>query len=67
MCYSKNMSDTETKDDLEEHLAPAGAPSSDAAYAAHKKAKVKKGLEEAQNRSRLIPAHEVWDKLGLER
>lgn len=61
------MSDTDTKDALEEHLAPAGQPSSDPEYLAYKQAKVKKGLAEAEDRSKLIPAHKVWEDLGLER
>ena len=61
------MSDTDTKDPLDKHLAPAGQPSNDPEYLAHKQAKVKKGLAEAEDRSKLIPAHKVWEDLGLER
>lgn len=61
------MSDIDTKDELEEHLAPAGQPSNDPQYLAWKEAKVKKALAEAEDRSKLIPAHKVWEDLGLER
>lgn len=61
------MSDTDTKDALDEHLTPAGTPSSDPEYVAYKKAKIEKGLAEAEDRSKLIPAHKVWEDLGLER
>jgi len=61
------MSYTHAKDTLEEHLAPAGQPSSDPEYLAWKESKVKKGLAEAEDRSKLIPAHKVWEDLGLER
>jgi len=67
MCYNGFMSNTDTKDELEEHLAPAGQPSSDPEYKAWKRAKVKKGLDESSDRSKLIPAHKVWKDLGLER
>lgn len=36
-------------------------------YAAWKKRKIERGLEQARNRDSLIPADEVWRKLGLER
>ena len=61
------MNDIETKNALEEHLTPAGQPSNDPEYLAWKKAKIEKGLAEAQDRTKLIPAHKVWEDLGLER
>ena len=39
----------------------------DTGYAVFKDAKVKQGLKEAQNRSQMVPAEKVWEKLGLER
>lgn len=35
-------------------------------YDAWKRAKIEKALEEAKDRSSLIPAEEVWRRLGLE-
>ena len=61
------MSDIDTKEELEEHLAPAGKPSTDPEYQAFKNAKVKKGLAQSENRAELTPAHKVWKALGLER
>ena len=61
------MSETDTKIALEEHLTLAGQPSNDPEYLAWKEAKIKKGLAEAEDRSKLIPAHQVWEDLGLER
>ena len=61
------MSDTNTKGVLEEHLASAGQGSDDPEFQAWKEAKVKQGLAEAEDRSKLIPAHKVWEDLGLER
>lgn len=61
------MSDIDTQDALDEHLAPAGRPSSDPEYLAWKQAKVEKALVQAEDRSQMIPAHKVWERLGLER
>jgi hypothetical protein len=35
-------------------------------YTAWKRAKILKALEDAQDRSKMIPAETVWKKLGLE-
>lgn len=61
------MAETTARTPLDERLEPAGAPSADPAYRAWKDAKVKKALEQAKDRSRMIPARKVWEKLGLER
>ena len=60
---------SEIKDDetLEDHLQPSRGPSTDPDYLAFKEAKIKLGLKQSTNRSELIPAHEVWEQLGLER
>ncbi|MFQ5562066.1 MAG: hypothetical protein ACE5FO_00710 [Parvularculaceae bacterium] len=42
-------------------------PCVDPAYLAWKKAKIRKALKEAEDRSKMIPAHKVWEELGLER
>ena len=61
------MNDIETKEALDDHLTPAGQPPTDPEYLAYKRAKVEKGLAEAEDRSKLTPAHKVWEALGLER
>ena len=66
-CYNGLMNDIETKETLDDHLTPAGQPSTDPEYLAYKRAKVEKGLAEAEDRSKLTPAHKVWEALGLER
>ena len=65
--YNRSMSETDTKDELDEHLTPAGVQSDEPEYKAWKEAKVKKGLAESEDRSKLVPAHKVWKDLGLER
>ena len=40
---------------------------SEAGYAAYKKQKIERGLEQAKHRESLIPADQVWRNLGLER
>lgn len=60
------MDDTKTKNDLDEHLAPARAPNDDAAYRAWKQAKVRRALKESKD-GKSVPAEKVWRDLGLER
>ena len=51
---------------LDEHLRPDGERT-DADYLAWKKAKIREGLKQAKDRSKMIPADKVWAELGLER
>ncbi|MEM6832280.1 MAG: hypothetical protein ACFBZ9_08660 [Sphingomonadales bacterium] len=55
------------KDQLEDHLQPSSLETQSSDYLTWKASKVKIALAEADDRSKLTPAHEVWDKLGLER
>lgn len=48
-------------------MRPVNEPCVDPAYLAWKKAKIRKALKEAEDRSKMIPAHKVWEELGLER
>jgi len=57
--------DIDTKNSLKEHLE-TGKPSTDPKYLAWKEKKILKGLEQTKDRSKMIPAHEVWKKLGIE-
>ena len=52
-----------TLEDLTEPCDPSTAPD----YLAFKKAKIEKGLEQSKDRSKLIPAHKVWEDFGFER
>jgi len=61
------MNTTTETNPLDDHLRPAGKVSSDPDYLAFKNAKIKAGLSQANDRSRMIPASEVWEELGLER
>ena len=42
-------------------------PVADPDHAAWKRAKIERGLAQSADRSAMIPAEEVWRKLGLER
>jgi len=61
------MSEIDQKQNLDDHLRPAGAPTADPDYLAWKEAKVRKALEQAEDRSNMIPASKVWEQFGLER
>ena len=43
------------------------SPVGGADHAAWKRAKIENGLTQSADRSQMIPAEEVWRKLGLER
>jgi len=60
------MSDLRENPTFEELTQPC-EPSTDPDYLAWKERKIRKALEQAQDRSTLIPAAKVWEKLGLER
>ena len=51
---------------LDEHLKP-DEERTDPDYLAWKETKIREGLEQAKDRSKMIPAHKVWAELGLER
>ncbi len=53
------------KEGLQDHLLPENGQS-DANYLVWKKAKVEKALEQSRDRSKLISADKVWERLGLE-
>ena len=60
------MSETSKIDDtLEEHRRPDEVRT-DPDYLAWKEAKVREGLEQAKDRSKMIPAHKVWAELGFQ-
>ena len=61
------MSDTIDKPTLEDHLRPAQVASSDPEYLAFKARKIKTGIEQAKDRSNMIPANKVWEDFGFER
>jgi len=61
------MEEVDAKQDLEDHLRPAGGPSNDPEYLAWKEAKIRRALEQSKDRTQMIPAHKVWEKFGLER
>lgn len=61
------MSEIDQEQNLDDHLRPAGAPTTDPDYLAWKEAKVRKALEQANDRSNMIPASKVWEQFGLER
>lgn len=53
-----------TKKALNEQLKP-DEEFTDPDYLAWKEAKVREGLEQAKDRSQMIPAHKIWTALGL--
>ena len=61
------MSEIKDNGTLEDHLRPSNGPANDPYYLAFKEAKAKRGLKQSTNRSDLIPAHKVWEQLGLAR
>lgn len=61
------MSEIDQKQNLDDHLRPARAPNADPDYIAWKDAKIRKALEQAEDRSNMIPASKVWEQFGLER
>jgi hypothetical protein len=61
------MSETSKIDDtLEEHLRP-DEENTDSAYLAWKEAKIRVGPAQSKDRAKMISAHKLWTKLGLER
>ena len=60
------MSKTTEAPTFEEMTQPC-EPSTDPAYLAWKEAKIRRALEQAKDRSKMIPAEKVWEKFGLER
>lgn len=61
------MNELTEKQSLDDHLRPAGAPATDPDYLAWKEAKIRKALEQAEDRTQLIPASKVWEQFGRER
>ena len=61
------MSEIDQKQNLDDHLRPAGAPSADPDYLAWKNAKIRKALAQTEDRSNMIPASKVWEQFGPER
>lgn len=49
-----------------EKLSAEEAPA-ERGHAAWKRAKIERGLQQAEDRSAMIPAEQVWRDLGLER
>lgn len=57
--------DIGAKNSLKEHLE-TGKPSAVLKYPIWKENKIVTGLEQTKDCSKMIPAHEVWEKLGIE-
>ncbi|TWF56592.1 hypothetical protein FHW37_102227 [Neorhizobium alkalisoli] len=65
--YSAGMSETKGKISFKDLTAPAEGQSTDADYLAWKEAKIRKALKQAEDRSLMVPAEEVWKRFGFER
>lgn len=61
------MTTNQSKIGIEDLTDAVETPASDADYTAWKEAKIKSALKQAEDRSNMIPAEDVWEKFGFER
>jgi len=61
------MSDMQQKPSFDDLTLPSDETVADAGYDAWKRAKIEAALEEAKDRSTLIPLEQVWKRFGFER
>jgi hypothetical protein len=61
------MAKLRSSSDKSERVPPVDKPATPEEYVAWKETKIRAALAEAENRSSLIPASDVWEQFGFER